>query len=87
MKIDWKTLARDFEPDGALRDLYVSPSTEADWQQALDFIRLHSDEPSYSLDSCSVPLPLEVSAAFAARTPAASRWKAFGITGTARSAR
>ena len=38
MNVLWSTVAHEFTPDGSLRDIYVFPSSVADWQQVLDFV-------------------------------------------------
>lgn len=70
MKTSWQSVSREFEPDGSLRDIYVSPATAAHWQLTLDFLRQHSTDLSYSLDGQLSPLPVSVAEAFAARTEA-----------------
>ena len=67
MSIPWQSVSREFEPDGALRDIYVSPASADDWQRALNFIRQHCTEPSYSLDGQASSLPVSVAEVFSAR--------------------
>jgi hypothetical protein len=38
-EIEWARVARDFEWDGSLRDLYVRGATIEDWQAIIDAIR------------------------------------------------
>jgi hypothetical protein len=72
MNPSWQSVSRDFEPDGSLRDIYVSPATLDDWQRTLDFLRQRSTEPSYSLDAQPLPLPVSVAEAFSARMHASA---------------
>ncbi len=54
--IGWDDVRDDFEPDGALRDIYVVPATEAVWEQALGFL-LQAGTARYSIDDVAAPLP------------------------------
>ena len=67
MNITWQSVSREFEPDGSLRDIYVSPATPHDWQRVLDFVRQHGSEVCYSLDGQSTSVPVSVDEPFAAR--------------------
>ena len=71
MNISWETVAPDFEPDGALCDLYVTPATRADWQRTLDFVRERCADIVYTVDSQQQPTPLSVDELCAARESAA----------------
>ncbi len=67
MNISWQSVSSEFEADGSLRDIYVSPATLSDWQRAFDFVRQHGNEVSYSLDGLSSSLPVSVSEPLSAR--------------------
>ena len=67
MNTSWQNVSREFDPDGSLRDIYVSPVTLADWQRVIDFVREGGSEVSYSLDGQPSQLPASVSESFAAR--------------------
>ncbi len=57
MSIKWHTVAEDFALDGALRDIYVLQTTAADWQQALDTVRITATDIQYRCGEQSLPLP------------------------------
>ena len=46
----------DFEPDGALRDIYVNDTRAVVWDQALEFL-LRADTVRYLIDDVVAPLP------------------------------
>ena len=58
MNIAWQSVAREFQPDGALRDIYISETVSTDWQRVLDFVRLHGTSLDYRIDNEPVPMPL-----------------------------
>ena len=57
MSIEWHNLAEDFTRDGALRDIYILQTTQADWQQALDTVRSTATAIDYRSGDQPSPLP------------------------------
>jgi hypothetical protein len=70
MNLTWETVAPNFAPDGALRDLYVADTTRGDWQCAIDFVHEHCTDIVYTRDSEPERLPANVDEAFATRPDA-----------------
>ncbi|WP_308718921.1 hypothetical protein [Komagataeibacter xylinus] len=64
--MDWATRQHHFKWDGALRDIYVTPATMADWQRVLTSLRHEPARLDYRLDGIPAPLPATVNAIFAA---------------------
>ena len=54
--VEWDDVRRDFEPDGALRDIYVNEANAVVWDQALEFLA-RADHARYLIDDVEVPLP------------------------------
>jgi len=71
MNASWHNVAADFEPDGALRDIYVQNATLADWQIALDLIRRGYAPVTFTRDGVEGALPPSAADAFADRADAA----------------
>ena len=67
--IPWETCKEDFRGDGSLRDIYVAPTTLADWQSLYPLLR---DYPGvqYSVDGLVLPPPDSVEEIFAVRVSA-----------------
>jgi hypothetical protein len=65
----WAFCKRNFEPDGALRDIYVHGTTIADWRSLFDVLH---DQFSlrYSVDGEAFPFPMVVDEVFAIRETA-----------------
>jgi hypothetical protein len=54
--VKWDEVRDDFEPDGGLRDIYVTSASGAVWDQALGFM-LQTGTARYSIDDADAPLP------------------------------
>lgn len=79
MNVLWSTVAHEFTPDGSLRDIYVFPSSVADWQKVLDFALHHGTEPIYTVDGENAEWPASAVAAFATQAHASpALWFRFG---------
>ncbi|MGH7381025.1 MAG: hypothetical protein ACREKR_02175 [Candidatus Methylomirabilales bacterium] len=52
----WDEVRQDFEPDGALRDIYVLAADSAAWDRALAFL-LSEGTARYTVDGVALPLP------------------------------
>jgi hypothetical protein len=65
--VDWRTVADEFKRDGALRDIYVHDVALADWQAALDNIRVRYAPLKFSVDGELADLPDEVTEIFRIR--------------------
>jgi hypothetical protein len=65
--VRWDTCEDDFQVDGSLRDIYITPATPADWRTLYSFLR---DYPGveYSVDGAIHPLPNSVDLIFAIRS-------------------
>jgi hypothetical protein len=66
----WDQVAEDFEPDGALRDIYVLQASSAEWQQLLDWVRA-SQRFDFFVDGARSQLPADVGEIFERRKDAA----------------
>ena len=64
-RIEWSTVAEDFEPDGSLRDIYVHDTTRDDWQRVLEHLKAHHSPLRFMIDSVDAPLPANVGDIFA----------------------
>lgn len=67
--IRWETCRRDFEPEGALRDIYVRGATIEDWRAVFDMLRRTYDL-EFLVDSDPRALPTTVDEAFAIQVTA-----------------
>jgi hypothetical protein len=78
--IRWETCRRDFEPDGALRDIYVQDTTIDDWRGVFDMLRRTYDL-EFLVDSEPRALPTTVDEAFAIQVTASPilRFRVGGI--------
>jgi hypothetical protein len=65
--IRWETCRRDFEPDGALRDIYVHGTSIEHWRTFYGMLRA-TDGLEYSVDGKPRDLPASADDAFAARS-------------------
>jgi hypothetical protein len=65
----------DWEPDGALRDVYVHGVTETDWQRVVDLIRTRECATAYTEDGNPVAMPRSVGEIFEHGTRAAILWQ------------
>lgn len=63
----WDTCRRDFEPDGALRDIYVQDTTVEHWCSLYNVLRA-TYRIEYSIDSTPQPLPASADEALEARS-------------------
>src|SRR5512137_953841 len=54
--VEWDDVRTDFEPDGALRDIYVNGASALVWDQALEFL-LRAGTARYLVDDAETPLP------------------------------
>jgi hypothetical protein len=64
--IRWDACRQEFEPDGALRDIYVHGTTIEHWRKLFDALRANYDL-EYSADGAARPLPAAVDEAFTTR--------------------
>jgi hypothetical protein len=62
--MDWDQVSADFEPDGALRDIYVLDATLADWQAVVDRLRTLNPRPKFCIGGEEVALPIDVTELF-----------------------
>ena len=62
--MDWRIVAEDLKPDGALRDIYVHHTTLADWQVALDHVRERYAPLAFTVDGDPADLPRPVADIF-----------------------
>jgi len=58
--VKWDDGRHDFEPDGALRDIYVTDATPQVWDRALLFM-LGEGRSRYSIDETDAPPPATAS--------------------------
>jgi hypothetical protein len=63
--MDWKTVSQDFEHDGALRDIYISPASLDDWRAIYPFLRDYSGV-EFFVDGEPQNLPLQIDEFFTA---------------------
>ncbi len=54
--VTWDDVREDFEPDGALRDIYVMSASESVWDRALEFV-LQAGSSRFSIDELPAALP------------------------------
>lgn len=62
---EWTDVARIFEPDGALRDLYVLDAGPEGWQAVLDGLRALDPPPVFEIDGEPAALPAHIEDVFA----------------------
>jgi hypothetical protein len=53
----WELVSSDFEPDGALRDIYIENTSLADWEQAIAHIQKCYGPVTFTIDGESAPIP------------------------------
>jgi hypothetical protein len=70
----WSDVQDAWEPDGALRDVYVHGTSEAEWQSVVDAIRSEEWPSSYSEDGEQLPMPHSVGEIFDRSSRAAVLW-------------
>jgi hypothetical protein len=58
--VKWEDVRSEFEPDGALRDIYVTDADTQLWDRALEFL-LRDAGSRYSIDEVDAPLPAKAS--------------------------
>lgn len=64
----WESCRPHFEPEGALRDIYVHGTTKADWQRCYELMLTY--QPEYSVDGQPMPLPPSADEVLAIRSTA-----------------
>lgn len=64
--IHWDTCQEDFQWDGSLRDIYVTPATLAEWRALYPLLRDYAGV-GYSVDGIVQPAPATVEQVFAVR--------------------
>jgi hypothetical protein len=70
-RVEWATVAEDFEPDGSLRDIYVHETSGDDWQRVLEHLKARYSPLRFMIDSEDAPLPSTVGDIFAIHKRAA----------------
>jgi hypothetical protein len=70
-RVEWATVAEEFEPDGSHRDLYVHQTTGDDWQRVLEHLKARYSPLRFTIDSEDAPLPSTVADIFAIHERAA----------------
>ncbi len=68
-------MQQDWEPDGALRDVYVHSTDEADWQRVVNVVRAGECATSYTEDGSPVPMPMSVGEIFERGPERAILWQ------------
>ena len=63
-RMDWDTVAVDFESDGGLRDIYVLDTTVADWQAAIDVLRNEVTGLIFNIGDETSELPIDATEIF-----------------------
>jgi hypothetical protein len=63
--VGWSEIEKHFVRDGALRDIYVDPTSEADWNLFLTALASWNLETDYSVDGEPAPVPSTAGEAFA----------------------
>jgi len=58
--VKWEDVRQDFEPDGALRDIYVADANPQVWDRALELM-LRGGSSRYSIDESEAPPPATAS--------------------------
>jgi hypothetical protein len=78
--IRWEKCRRDFEPDGALRDIYIQGTTIEHWRTLFDMLRRDYDL-EFQVDSTPHEIPTAVDEAFTIRDMASPmlRFRVGGI--------
>jgi hypothetical protein len=66
-RVEWRSVAEDLKADGALRDIYVHDATLADWQVALDRVRVLYAPLEFRVDGHQADLPAQVAEIFPIR--------------------
>ena len=67
MVLTWEDCRAVFQPDGALRDIYVQGTTEDDWDAILAFVDAQGFSAAYTRNGIAGPLPRDVAKVFADR--------------------
>ncbi|WP_371347574.1 hypothetical protein [Ancylobacter sp. IITR112] len=75
---DWSEVAALFEPDGALRDIYVLDAGPDGWQAVLDSLRSLDPPPLFDIDGEPAVMPKRIEDVFAIwkRASPSLRWNA-----------
>jgi hypothetical protein len=60
----WESIKQEFEPEGALRDVYISNTTLRDWEDVLAHLRESNYHLTFFRDGEQAELPLTASAIF-----------------------
>ena len=77
--IRWETCRREFDPDGALRDIYVHDTDIEHWRKLFAALR-RTQSLEYSVDGQSRPIPATADEIFATRITASPSLR-FRISG------
>ncbi len=75
--VRWDTCKEDFQADGSLRDIYITPATLDDWRASYPLLRDRAGV-EYSVDGVAQQAPDSVQQAFAVR-PSASPMLRFRV--------
>ena len=78
MKNLWTQAKEDFVPDGALRDILVLDTSESDWDQFLQLVKIQATGLQFSVDGKEQPVP-EFASPFLAKERDASPLLSFRI--------
>ena len=65
MTLRWTKVSEDFAFDGSWRDVVVTETSIADWQAALDALRISRFRTKYTVVGSEAPLPASATDAFA----------------------
>jgi hypothetical protein len=64
MTVDWEAVRKEFEPEGSLRDIYVSDAGLAGWQSLLAALRHFDPAAVFTVDGEERELPDDASTIF-----------------------
>lgn len=76
--IPWDTCRQDFEWDGSLRDLYVTPATMDDWKAVFPLLRAQSDV-EFLTESGPVCIPETIDESFFGEVRPMLRFRTGGV--------
>lgn len=62
--MEWQYVSADFEPDGALKDIYISNATLDDWQAVIDALKSGMPALDFRVGNEAAELPSDVSMIF-----------------------
>jgi hypothetical protein len=66
--VEWKGVAREFEWDGSLRDIYVLGTGHREWDRFLELCRAGPFALRFEVDGVSKPLPRKAAEIFSKRS-------------------